>query len=408
MRRQLMRKVSGLGMEDPVFAAAAAQTKPKRSTNIFDDMNLEDVPEDMRDMFSLASDRTDSVDLDDDILESPVSKPVHPGKKASLHNSWRAFPNMHASCSSLPPLGLNPNASPTQELDEAKMEPKFQSFVAPPPPPPPPPPSQMWSAKSTGAHRKSNYVAPPPVAGFTPPSGTFLRKKPSKLPGNRRKPSALIRDDRLAAQVDAMFQQSMSNLELSSDTLNYSKSSLQESFNNSSNDMPTSRKASTHNKARNRDSDRMHNRDVARAPSTRASVYVPPGSGSANVRLDSRNSKNEFQRTLPSMDSLYPDAKPACRSPLPPPRGYSPPDGMAAIGRKSAKPAVITVKKSRRNSAAAASPSYVPSPVASPRFHHAKTTSRSRAQRRGTASSATFYTADTDAAAAIYHQFSSK
>ncbi|KAL3921374.1 MAG: hypothetical protein SGILL_002776 [Bacillariaceae sp.] len=70
-QRQLMRKVSGLGMEDPVFSALAAKQRPKRNPNIFDDMDLDDVPEDMRDMFSVASDGTDSIELHDDILESP-------------------------------------------------------------------------------------------------------------------------------------------------------------------------------------------------------------------------------------------------------------------------------------------------------------------------------------------------
>jgi hypothetical protein len=416
-QRQLMRKVSGLGMEDPVFAAAVEQTKPKHNPNIFEDMDLGDVPEDMRDMFSLASDRTDSVNLDDDILESPISKPIHPSKRVSLHSSWRGFSDLHKSCSSLPPLGLDPEASPTKEPYNSHDVRRRQTSKVPPPPSPPPPPPQLWSSKTTSVHRKSNYVAPPPVAGFTPPSGTFLRKKTSKAPGiHGRKASALFHDNRLAAQVDAMFQMPVSNLELSSDTLKYSKSSFHESFNNKTH-IPTSPV-----EARRRGSNERRYHDSHRALSTRTSVFVPPGSVSADSNPDVSNTKQEFHRNLPSMDSLYPDAKPACRSPLPPSCGFSPKHGMTAVGRKSVappKPMVITVKKSRshaasesphktrtsqRDSATGASPSHMPPPVVSPRFHDVKT-ARSKAQRRGTGSSsaASPYTVDTDAAAAFYH-----
>ena len=52
--RQLMRQVSALGMEDPVFGTT--EDGPQHPSNIFDDMSLGDVPEDMRDLVSIASD----------------------------------------------------------------------------------------------------------------------------------------------------------------------------------------------------------------------------------------------------------------------------------------------------------------------------------------------------------------
>ena len=57
--RQLMRQVSALGMEDPVFGTT--EDGPKHPSNIFDDMSLGDVPEDMRDLVSIASDPTADV-----------------------------------------------------------------------------------------------------------------------------------------------------------------------------------------------------------------------------------------------------------------------------------------------------------------------------------------------------------
>eukprot|EP00977_Amphora_coffeiformis_P007134 scaffold1555_cov173-Amphora_coffeaeformis.AAC.14 len=53
---RLMRQMSALGMEDPVFGTT--EDGPKHPSNIFDDMSMNDVPEDMRDMVSVASDPT--------------------------------------------------------------------------------------------------------------------------------------------------------------------------------------------------------------------------------------------------------------------------------------------------------------------------------------------------------------
>ena len=57
--KQLMRQVSALGLEDPVFGNIHESTKPHHPSNIFEDMNYEDVPDDMKDIMSIASDKTD-------------------------------------------------------------------------------------------------------------------------------------------------------------------------------------------------------------------------------------------------------------------------------------------------------------------------------------------------------------
>jgi hypothetical protein len=74
--REIMRQVSGLGMEDPVFGFSnhsilrtAAKNMPFK--NLYNDMKLTDIPADMRDMLTVCSDPT-----------------------ASLHNeSWSSFHN---------------------------------------------------------------------------------------------------------------------------------------------------------------------------------------------------------------------------------------------------------------------------------------------------------------------------
>jgi hypothetical protein len=67
-QRQLMRQVSGLGLEDPVFGKNICvddSIKKEQASNFFDDMDINDIPEDMRDMVSLASDRTDEIETYD-------------------------------------------------------------------------------------------------------------------------------------------------------------------------------------------------------------------------------------------------------------------------------------------------------------------------------------------------------
>jgi hypothetical protein len=53
---KLMRQVSALGMEDPVFRTN--ERGPEHPSNIFDDMGVNDIPSDMLDMVSIASDHT--------------------------------------------------------------------------------------------------------------------------------------------------------------------------------------------------------------------------------------------------------------------------------------------------------------------------------------------------------------
>jgi hypothetical protein len=53
---RLMRQISALGMEDPIFQTR--EVVPDHPSNIFDDMGFNDVPSDMLDLLSIASDPT--------------------------------------------------------------------------------------------------------------------------------------------------------------------------------------------------------------------------------------------------------------------------------------------------------------------------------------------------------------
>jgi hypothetical protein len=44
LSRQLMRQMSGLGMEDPILKTTEAELKPAHPSNLFDDMSLGDIP----------------------------------------------------------------------------------------------------------------------------------------------------------------------------------------------------------------------------------------------------------------------------------------------------------------------------------------------------------------------------
>jgi hypothetical protein len=86
-RKNLMRQVSGLGMEDPVFRTSKDDGSPEHPSNIFDDMSFSDVPEDMRDLVSIVSDPTAArgVGLDIECYEQVLMKPyVDPNPELQL------------------------------------------------------------------------------------------------------------------------------------------------------------------------------------------------------------------------------------------------------------------------------------------------------------------------------------
>ena len=297
-QKQLMRKVSGLGMEDPVFGQIADHLQPVHAFNIFDDMSLGDVPEDMRDKLSVVSDRTDMVDLDDDIMDSPINGgKTKEDSGITFSDSWGGFKkHNNNSCSSLPPLGLDPGDSPTKD-NRRTLVPKTISTD-------PPSPTVEDPSKTT---RKNQFEAPP---NFTPPRGSFLRKDSPKRAQRKLHVSKVMEDTNLAAQVNAMFQNSMPDMAFSPADLIPSQPppSMHDSFNSPK--LP-SRRQKSRNSPRN--SPRV---------SVRSSVYVPPGSALAQPSSGIEGSRpKETRRALPSMDSLFPSAS---ALPPPPPPSSSP------------------------------------------------------------------------------------
>lgn len=75
---RLMRQVSALGMEDPVFRNNSGNENiGDASNNFFDDMGVTDIPTDMLDMMSIASDPTavKGKGLDESILQMNLPRP---------------------------------------------------------------------------------------------------------------------------------------------------------------------------------------------------------------------------------------------------------------------------------------------------------------------------------------------
>ena len=104
---RLMRQVSGLGMEDPVF-----QTKedgPEHPSNIFSDMGVMDIADDCLDMLSVASDHTaqENDGLDMEIFHMSLSVAGPPKRPSPRTETNRRRPSLKDfdPCSSLPSRG---------------------------------------------------------------------------------------------------------------------------------------------------------------------------------------------------------------------------------------------------------------------------------------------------------------
>jgi len=112
---RLMRQVSGLGMEDPVF-----QTKedgPEHPSNIFSDMGVMDIADDCLDMLSVASDHTakENDGLDMEIFHMSLSVAGPPKRPSPRAETKRRRPSLkdfdpHSSLPSRVPLFANPFA----------------------------------------------------------------------------------------------------------------------------------------------------------------------------------------------------------------------------------------------------------------------------------------------------------
>jgi len=172
-QRQLMRQVSDIGFFDPVFGMNLDLDDSMNKNHacfIFDDMDINDIPEDMREMISLASDRTDVVETDDG--QSFDSK----------------------SFASVPPLGLEPGASEAS-LPSTRVK-KLRKGKKP----------RRKSKNLSISHSVTSeplYVPPAAVFEKRRGSNDFQRRGSAGSVATAEK--ALSVDKAIAAQVDAML-----------------------------------------------------------------------------------------------------------------------------------------------------------------------------------------------------------
>lgn len=253
-QRQLMRQVSGLGLEDPVFGGRETSIKEEHFSFIFEDMGCNDVPEGMRDMISLASDRTDEVEIVDKdgqyIEESKFSKLTDKTPSGYSH-SQTSSSHRRCSVSSFPPLGLDPAAT-ASSLCSKKI------------------PRDLTLNNSSQTSSVISGLSP------VPPSGSHQRK-PRQRRSSCASTSIVLSDKYLAAQVNAMLSMGES-----------SRGSLSS----------TSHVRNTHRKKK--ESQRMSKgRDDSR--SSTSSKYAPP-----SLPLPSSTKVKDRERYLPeSMDEIF-------------------------------------------------------------------------------------------------------
>lgn len=163
--KTLMRQVSGLGMEDPVFrhihsslggdrpevatdedensdtsnCTAALQGRNHHPSNIFDDMSIGDVPEDMRDLVSIKCDKTaageDGIDVAyyEELMMTPYVDPSPEIEKLGSKPNEVMFPQARSNdlnhpkvlLASLCNVQLDPTYSPrnsvTSSLDSSQQ-----------------------------------------------------------------------------------------------------------------------------------------------------------------------------------------------------------------------------------------------------------------------------------------------
>ena len=348
-QKQLMRKVSALGLEDPVFGNVDNQLRPRHASMLFDDMDFADVPKDMRDILSVVSDHTDEVVVDKrcfvnqpakicndgEFTESPHPEPMGTKETAPLTTSSHNIPREEEESLVFPPqqvssraMGANfvpPAGSFIQRaVRESHDGPELEIGFQPPKmaPPAPAPRSNQSSAKNISTISRSRPTnAPigsdpqPPnsysYASFIPPSGSFNKRAPSRSASgsSQRDRGSVLKDIAIKAQniaieaqVEALFSESnkdknIESLSASFSNLNDSISSFNESFNNGA-FVP---KLVSHRAfGSNAKSSPLSKPKPTRSHSNPHEGYFPPSAPG----LSSQTNKNEH-RALPSMTALF-------------------------------------------------------------------------------------------------------
>lgn len=207
-QQQLMRKVSALGMYDPVFGNVHKDMEISHASIVFEDMDLNDVPEDMRDLLGHTSEHTDPV------MQKLVTGKSSPQSSENSGDEHKDF---------APPRGSFARRVSRRNIDIPVGAPA----ITPSPPPP------KGIKKPIGAHSKSAVVKDSGITGqnqfaknldFIPPTGSFNFRKPRERASTPTR-EALLKDIELAARAQSMFAED-SLLAMSASNLGQSISNL--------------------------------------------------------------------------------------------------------------------------------------------------------------------------------------
>lgn len=244
-QQQLMRKISALGMYDPVFGNVHKDMiKVNHASMIFDDMDLNDVPQDMRDMVTLASDRTDPAGTDRD-LKSPVTNGTSASPTTDRDSSAgdASDPN-----SFVPPVGsfvkrvsrMHHDAQPLNGTPSPPTKKSIRTLRRALP-------KASDSTRSSTESGSNNGAASTNPYAFIPPSGSFNLRKPRQHLSSRDTAGAAA----AAKEPDtSRLSQSMSNLNCSLSSLGYNDvpQNFHESFNSNSQPKRSAGAPPRHNK----------------------------------------------------------------------------------------------------------------------------------------------------------------
>jgi hypothetical protein len=321
---KLMRQVSGLGLEDPIFGASHKSTRPCHPSDLFEDMDLADVPEGMRDVLSIFSDHTDPVFVfDKHALKSPLStssrtketaESIKPPSSQSMRCAASPKPSQK-NVGFTPPMGsfaqksLNRNGCPSSPVTHPNPPlPSYShSSINKIPKLPFTPLTPTGTKKSLGSKSSKSSADSPQhlLRSFVPPSGSFFGRfhKDHTANDNTRDKNAMLNDIARAAKEESRSPTEKNKLDMDDLAVKYhnhlandKESSADKSRGHSTSESPTS---FTRKKLLINVHDPPTHSRQAICLSGRGEVYVPPPAPNMNGKVPELT--REEHRTLPSM-----------------------------------------------------------------------------------------------------------
>jgi hypothetical protein len=291
--KQPMRKVSALGMYDPVFGNVHKDMEICHASMVFEDMDLNDVPDGMRDMLGHTSEHTDPVMVDLVMGESSPQSSKNSDTAGAAGDDSKTPPESRRA-DFAPPRGSFARRVSRRNIDSPVGAPAIT--------PSPPRPKSIKKlhtpiGKNGAIDRKSKATSEVVPGGqdqfaksfaksfaFIPPSGSFNLRKPKDRPSTPTR-EALLKDIELAARAQSMFAEdsllamSASNLEHSISNLGVSLGSLD--FHASATSLDVSMKAESEPR---KGSSARQPRKRGSQTSSVGEPQVPPPAKSADAR----------------------------------------------------------------------------------------------------------------------------